>query len=430
MGARSNPQILQIPPSALTPSASGIDRALQTVRSHLGMDVAFVSEFDGDRRRFRYVDAKGRSPIQVGDTAPWVGSYSQKVIEGWLPELIADTAAVPEAAAIAETQSIPIGSHLSVPLRLADGRIYGTFTCFSYQADRSLNERDLNMMKAFADLVIYHIEADLETEKQQDAKAERIRTTLRSREPSLVYQPVFKLDDMTVTGAESLSRFRSEPVRSPDVWFAEAAEVGLRTDLELKTMRKALAEFQPVWKRAELYLGLNSSPQTIIEGDLARVFYGLPADRIILEITEHDHVEDYDALRRALKPLRAQGVMIAIDDAGSGYASMRHILNIEPDVIKLDNSLTRRIDADGMRRALASALIAFGRQTNCRIVAEGVETSAELRTLRDLGVHAAQGFHLGRPMPLESYRRLVRHDRERSRFVGREEEAIGVLGHA
>src|SRR5262249_49772346 len=144
-----------------------------------------------------------------------------------------------------------------------------------------------------------------------------------------------------------------------------------------------------VWKRRALHLGLNSSPQTIIGGNLPRLFYGLPTEHIILQITEHDHVDDYDELKRALTPLPALGVKIAIDDAGSGYASMRHILNVAPDFIKLDTSLTRQIDKDDMRRALAGALITFGRQTNCKIIAEGVENTAELETLRDLGVHAA-----------------------------------------
>src|SRR5262249_37863906 len=200
---------------------------------------------------------------------------------------------------------------------------------------------------------------------------------------------------------------------APDVWFAEAGEVGLKTELELKSMRKALAEFQPVWKRSAIHLNLNSSAQTIVDGSLMRLLAGLPAERITVEITEHDHVEDYEELRRALEPLRLAGIRIAIDDAGSGYASMRHILNIAPDFIKLDTSLTRAVDHDGMRRALAAALIAFGRQTKCDIIAEGVETNAELATLRELGVYAAQGFGLGRPVAIGSLRRLLREGKAR-----------------
>jgi EAL domain-containing protein (putative c-di-GMP-specific phosphodiesterase class I) len=415
MGALSHAEARDY--SAYISPAANVQHALKTVRVHLGMDVALVCEFVGDKLYFRHVSARRRSPVRAGEWLPLDHCYCPKIVAGKLPDLIPDTAAIPAAQAITVTHTIPIGAYISAPLRLADGRIYGSFCCFSFHADISLDERDLDLMRAFADLTASYIDSDLEDTRRRAEKVERIEATLRSNEPALVYQPVVRLADMNIAGAEALSRFRSEPVRSPDKWFTEAGEVGLKTELELKTMRKALGEFRSLWKRAPLYLGLNSSPQTIVDGSLTRLLPGLPADRIILEITEHDYVEDYDQLRRALQPLRAAGVKIAIDDAGSGYASMRHILNVAPDFIKLDNSLTRAIDKDGMRRALAGALIAFGSQTNCHIVAEGVETSAELETLRELGVHAAQGYHLARPSPIDGFRRVLREERAGSARV-------------
>jgi EAL domain-containing protein (putative c-di-GMP-specific phosphodiesterase class I) len=396
---------------ALPVAALGIQQALKAVRSHLGMDVALVSEFVGDKLYFRHVAAKRRSPVRPGDCMPLEHCYCPKIAEGKLPELIPDTGAIAEATAIAVTHTIPIGAYIGTPLRLADGRLYGAFSCFSFRPDPSLDERDLDLMRAFAGLVAAYIDAELDSGRRRHDKIERIEGILKSNEPSMVFQPMFRLSDMSIAGAEALSRFRSEPVRAPDVWFAEAGEVGLKTELELKSMRKALAEFQPVWKRSPIQLDLNSSPQTIIDGSLMRVLAGVPAERITIEITEHDHVEDYEELRRALEPLRLAGIRIAIDDAGSGYASMRHILNIAPDFIKLDISLTRAIDRDDMRRALAAALIAFGRQTKCCIIAEGVETDAELATLRELGVHSAQGYRLGRPVAIDSLRRLLREER-------------------
>jgi EAL domain-containing protein (putative c-di-GMP-specific phosphodiesterase class I) len=302
---------------------------------------------------------------------------------------------------------MPIGSHLSVPLRLSNGRVYGTFCCFSFDPDITLNDRDLGIMKVFADLVAYQIEADVERTRGRAEKMERIKSTLQSAEPSIVYQPWYRLADMQIAGAEALSRFKSEPRRTPDVWFAEAADVGLQADLEVAAIRNAISGYKSVWRANALQLGVNSSPQTIIDRDLMREFEGLPADKVILEITEHVHVENYGPLLEALKPLRERGIKIAIDDAGSGYASMRHVLNIAPDFIKLDVSLTRNIDSDRMRRALASALIEFGQQTNCRIVAEGVETSSEMETLRELGAHKAQGYFLSHPLPLGEFRALL-----------------------
>jgi EAL domain-containing protein (putative c-di-GMP-specific phosphodiesterase class I) len=126
----------------------------------------------------------------------------------------------------------------------------------------------------------------------------------------------------------------------------------------------------------------------------------------VLEITEHSAVADYAKISRSLEALRRRGLRIAVDDAGAGYASLRHILNLRPDLIKLDISLTRRIDRDDARRALASALIGFARVTSSEIIAEGVETASELKALKALGAGKAQGFHLGKPMSLESARQL------------------------
>ena len=121
-----------------------------------------------------------------------------------------------------------------------------------------------------------------------------------------------------------------------------------------------------------------------------------------MEITEHEPVEDYEELAGALRPLRELGVRIAIDDAGAGYASLRHTLALAPDIVKVDIALTSAIDTDRAKRALASALISFADEMGITIVAEGIETEASLRTLVDLGVRYGQGFHLARPAPLGS----------------------------
>lgn len=126
----------------------------------------------------------------------------------------------------------------------------------------------------------------------------------------------------------------------------------------------------------------------------------------MLEITEHAHVEDYNCLLQAIEPLRARGVRLAVDDAGAGYSSLQHILQLQPDLIKLDIGLTRSIDLDPARRALASALVSFARETGSHIIAEGVETASELAALRSIGVDKAQGYFLGRPMHLEAAVRL------------------------
>jgi EAL domain-containing protein (putative c-di-GMP-specific phosphodiesterase class I) len=142
------------------------------------------------------------------------------------------------------------------------------------------------------------------------------------------------------------------------------------------------------------------SPETVLSSRLDALLDRVPVDRVVLEITEHAHIADYVKLREALTTLRSLGVRLAIDDAGAGYASLRHILQLAPDCIKLDISLTRDIHAVRSQRAMAAALVAFAGETGASIIAEGIETAEELATLRDLGVEFGQGYYLGRPAPL------------------------------
>jgi EAL domain-containing protein (putative c-di-GMP-specific phosphodiesterase class I) len=148
------------------------------------------------------------------------------------------------------------------------------------------------------------------------------------------------------------------------------------------------------------YLSVNCSHRAAMSEDVAKVL-APHAPRVVVEITEHERVEDYALLIQALERLRSEGARIAIDDAGAGFASLRHTLQIAPDMVKVDISLTRDIDKDRAKRALASALISFADEMGMQIVAEGIETKAELETLMELGVAFGQGFYLAKPAPLD-----------------------------
>jgi EAL domain-containing protein (putative c-di-GMP-specific phosphodiesterase class I) len=386
-------------PSRPSIGSEAVDRVVHAIRDHLNMDVAFVSEFRRSDRIFRHVDARGRTPIRPGDAAPLEQGYCQRVVDGRLPQLIPDTRRVAAAMQLPETAAIPIGAHVSVPIRLADGRVYGTLCCFSFSADPSLGERDLAVIRVFAELLAEQIDRDLQGQRTQVERKERISRTLAAGQPSMVYQPIFDLGTERIAGLESLSRFHVEPRRPPNEWFAEAAEVGMGVELELAAIRAALRSLPAL--PPDAYVAINCSPQTILDRRLHEVLQAVDLRRVVLEVTEHDYIQDYPSLLETLAPLRACGLRVAIDDAGAGYASLRHVLNIQPELIKLDVSLTRNIDADATRRALASALIAFARETRARIVAEGVETEAEMRTLKALGTGYAQGYFLARPVSLD-----------------------------
>lgn len=374
---------------------------LHAVRQHLKMEVAFVSEFTNGRRVFRYVDASWpKNPVRVGEGDPLEDSYCQRVVDGRLPELLTDAQTNPVAAELPATFDIPVGAHMSVPIRLSDGSVYGTFCCFSRSSDASLNLRDLSLMRVFADLAGKMIDRERVVYQSHHEIRERIERTLHAGELNMVYQPIYDLDKAAVSGFESLARFPATPARPPDRWFDDAHAVGLGVELELLAIERAL-QILPQLSDG-LDIGINASPETILDPRLHAMLSTLDeVGHLVLEITEHAAVERYGEIAARLKPYRDRGLQIAVDDAGAGYASFRHILNLEPDRIKLDMSLTRDIDIDPARRALAAALIHFSADTGSKLVAEGVETAAEVATLIELGVERAQGYFLGRPMTLQ-----------------------------
>lgn len=374
--------------------------ALRAIRLHLRMDVAFVSEFANGRRIFRQIDTHLDSPpISVGGSDPVDESYCQRVVDGRLPQLIHDARLLPAALELPVTLALPVGAHMSVPIRLRDGRLFGTFCCFSFTADPTLQDRDLVMMRVFAEFAGQQIERHLAVERRRNQARERILAVLDRGMHHVVYQPIYCFSNARIVGLEALSRFTAPPPRPPDVWFKEAVSVDLGEQLEMAAIAAALGNLRRV--PHDVYLALNISPAHLMSGALARALSHYPLERIAIEITEHVAIPDYAAFAAAAAPLRAKGMKLVVDDAGAGYASFRHILKLKPDTIKLDISITRDIDTDRTRRALAAALVRFAQETGSQIVAEGVETDAELSVLRELGIDTAQGYLLGHPLPLD-----------------------------
>jgi EAL domain-containing protein (putative c-di-GMP-specific phosphodiesterase class I) len=229
-------------------------------------------------------------------------------------------------------------------------------------------------------------------------RRERVAQAFMPEALTMVFQPVVDLHTCEVVGAEALARFSCEPRRPPDKWFAEAEQTGRGAELELAAVAAALEHLADLPPKA--FLAINVSPATGVSSELERLLSGYPGELVVLELTEHTRVVDYDVLLAALEPLRKRGVGIAVDDTGSGYAGLHHLLQIRPAVVKLDTALTRGIDTDPVRRSLAAALVTFAAETGVTIIAEGIETAGELATLRRIGISWGQGYHLARPGPL------------------------------
>ena len=229
--------------------------------------------------------------------------------------------------------------------------------------------------------------------RRQAADVRRsIETIIADRAFAPVFQPIVELASTRLVGYEALSRF-ADGVR-PDERFADAGAVGLGRELEFATIEAALRASRSLPKNR--WLSLNVSPEVALSGARLKRLLEIAGRPLVIELTEHAPVADYPALRRAIAALGG-GIRVAVDDAGAGYASMQHVVELRPDLIKLDISLVRGIDRDTARQALVAGMRYFAEQTNCLLLGEGVETEAELATLGRLGVALGQGYLLGRP---------------------------------
>ena len=270
-------------------------------------------------------------------------------------------------------------------------------------AVRSVATGRMRFVPGIAARAITELTKRLYAEQIDEVRAERARQrierTIRARRFAIVAQPVFDLRSGEPAGMETLTRFDGVPDRPPDVWFAEAEVVNRRIDLELATARAAIELLEHVAEH--LWLSINLSPATLLSGPIAVLFEGVDLTRVVIELSEHAAVDDYGFLNAALDRWRNRGVRVAVDDAGSGYASFAHVLKAQPDFIKLDGSLTTEIDTDAGQQALSAAVSQFARRVGAVIIAEGIETEAQLEALRLAGVGFGQGYLLGHPAPLE-----------------------------
>lgn len=238
------------------------------------------------------------------------------------------------------------------------------------------------------------------------AVRERVDRALAGDMMITLLQPVVDLRDGHSVGHEALTRFTLEPTQAPDAWFSQAASVGRGLDLEIAAAARAL-DFS-AGMPGEGWLSINVSPSVAASPELDALLEDGIAERIVLEMTEHAPVLDYAELTSALQGLRRKGVRVAVDDAGAGFASLRHILLVAPDFIKLDMSLCRGIGGDPTRRAMARALAGFAAETGSTVVAEGLESAGDVEALLDLDVTLGQGYALGRPLPARRFARKGR----------------------
>jgi EAL domain-containing protein (putative c-di-GMP-specific phosphodiesterase class I) len=383
-------------PSMLLADALEVRAIVRAAREHLGMDMAFVGEFHEGVRINRFIEC-GDMPAPMADKSETLleETYCRRIVAGEMPELMPDVSVIPAAQALAVTHKLRIGAYIGVPIYEADGALYGTFSCFRSAQEPVLQEQDARVMRLLAAMLSRRLEGERARDRDQRLMAARLDAALALGDPAIVFQPIVHLASRASIGYEALARFAAEPARPVDAWFSDATRLGRGVELEIAAIERALVASAPLAGSA--FVSVNLSPTTLADERLSQALAERDLSGVVFEITEHVVVEDYPALSKAIAGWRRRGVRLAIDDAGAGFASLRHVLSLTPDFVKLDLSLVRDIDTDVARQAMATALVSFAAKSGTMVVAEGIETQAELAMLISLGVTTGQGYFMGRP---------------------------------
>jgi EAL domain-containing protein (putative c-di-GMP-specific phosphodiesterase class I) len=377
-------------------TSATLRRTLRLVREHLDMDVACLAHIGrptapATSTSMQVVEGDGTLfGIREGPANPSVARFVERFLSGELPAVVGDAVGLdPEVA-----DNLHIGAYAAVAVAGPDAHPYGLLAALSTRPHPGLRHRDADGLRLFAEM-------QTETIAAYESRHAIAETFLHNAEAMLdaggirtALQPIFDLSLGRPMAQEALSRFPTDAYSTQD-WFTEAWRAGCGLEMEMDAVNSALQLLPAVAKPQRL--SINASPDLMTSGRLEEFLADQPLHRLIIEITEHNLAESIDALNNRVADLQSRGAWIAIDDAGTGYSSLSQILQLGPDIIKLDRTLVTEVDTDPMKRALANAFVTFTSQAKVGLVAEGVETEAELRTLEELGVPFAQGYYLARP---------------------------------
>jgi EAL domain-containing protein (putative c-di-GMP-specific phosphodiesterase class I)/DNA-binding response OmpR family regulator len=359
-----------------------------------GIDLVGVLELvDGDLRVLA-LRARGIPVGEIPSPEPAAAAdLRARAFRGpWL-EPVPGGAITSVVGALAET--LRLAAAACVPLQ-SHGRPVALLLAGSGADDAmAVLARRLPAIEAFGAVAGAILGPALADRHRDDARRATIERIIAGRAFRPVFQPVVELETGRIVGYEALTRFGEET--PPDRVFADAAACGLGRELELATLEAALAVAERL--PPDVWLSLNVSPDLVLAGADLRALLGRTNRSLVVEMTEHTPVADYPALRAALADL-GDHVRTAVDDAGAGWSSFRHIVELEPDFVKIDIGLVRAIERDRARQAFVAGLDYFSLKTGCSLIAEGIETEAERTALRSLAVSLGQGYLLGRPAPL------------------------------
>lgn len=370
--------------------AAAVDRTLVEVGGFIGAGILTFAGRSEIRLLHSEIRAAG-SPMDVSVIlSPEVTRRTRRRIRSG-PYVDAWTAGQGDAFDLA---GLGIRSTASFPLEWR-GEILGMLAVASADEPDQLQRR-VPDLREIADVVTTRLGPGLAAHASIHVDRRVVRRIIHRRAFRPVFQPIVDLMSREAVGYEGLTRFADGA--PPDQTFAMARRAGLGVELEIATLGAILEASGPL--PANRYLSVNVSPDVILAGTALRGLLRDAGFNVVLEITEHDQVDDYPALLAAIAEL-GDHVTIAVDDAGSGFASLRHIVELRPAYVKLDRGLIAGIDRDVARQAMVAGLREFAARLDVTLVAEGVEREAEWATLLGLDLRRAQGYLFGRPTPVD-----------------------------
>jgi len=344
------------------------------------MPLSFVIAGEPDPPLLRLPRARSRFLAERAAEGPWIEPWTNRPGHPYNRLLVG------------------LGNHLSAfaPVR-NDGHVIGVLVV---DAAPSVNEAAMAdaipAVVEFASLASALIGHQVAGRTEHGRGHARIARIIKRGLFSPVFQPIVNLARGSIVGYEALSRFNDGV--APDIRFAEAEGVGLGRELEAVTLETAVLAATVLPRTA--FLNLNVSPAMILQVGVLAPILARTRRRIVLEVTEHAIVEDYAVFHEAVRALGPR-IRLAVDDAGAGYSSLRHVVELRPVFVKVDRALVAALDADPSRQAMIAGLKHFAVASGCQLIAEGIETAAELAMLRALGISLGQGFLTGPPMSAE-----------------------------
>jgi EAL domain-containing protein (putative c-di-GMP-specific phosphodiesterase class I) len=370
-----------VPPGEIPEPDGLFDRVVALAQRHLRVDAVCIAERRPDGVHYCRAAAgdPGAFDVVVGGALPCaLVGLSEAIVSG----SAATNGAAPDA---------PDRMQVAVPLVRSDGTAYGAILALGRSTRDALDERDLRLLSMSADLLLRY----LDDQRDLDAMRADVGMLIHERRLDIATQPIFDLRSGSCIGVEALARF-PKGWGAPDATFRAADAAGLGVELERLAVQQAWPILEQLRPQQVLTVNLSPVAATVL-AERATAYAELPLNQIVVEITEHAAIDSYATLRAQLRPLRELGLRVAVDDAGAGYASLRHVVELRPDFIKVDRDLIHGLAEDHARRVAVSAFVLLSLDLNASVIAEGLERPADLAALYDLGVDAAQGYLLGRP---------------------------------